>query len=418
MKLKYGKKELSFDQSRLSKSRVLLSNEQKEVANPLKAVKDSLQNPINSSSIAELVNEELPDKVVIIVNDVSRQTPYEYLLPPMLEELHKVGVEQQDITFVIATGIHEPNTKEQNLDIFGEKLLTKYRFISHNPDGNLVNLGKLSSGNRLYLNREVVEADLLITIGVILPHYFAGFSGGRKSILPGVAGRESIEYNHSHMVDLIGNLPPIEENQISQEMLEAAEEVGVDFILNVVTNSSKEIVEVVAGDYKQAWQQGVNTSAEMYHVPLKEKVDVAVVSAGGYPKDINLYQAQKALNNADYATQEGGTIILAAECRGGLGEDTFADWLSSSKEPEDNLHWIKDKFVLGGHKAFAISKVAMNKDIILISDFSEETTEQLFANKASSISEALDYVEEKHGENYTSVIMPQGGLVVPVVDKK
>ncbi|ADL12720.1 nickel-dependent lactate racemase [Acetohalobium arabaticum] len=418
MKLKYGEEELNFDQSRLTKSRVLLPNEQRGVADPLKAVKDSLQNPINSLSIAELVNEELPDKVVIIVNDVSRPTPYEYLLPPLLEELHKVGIEQENITFVIATGIHEPNTKEQNLSIFGEKLLDEYKFISHNPDENLVDLGKLSSGNRLYLNREVVEADLLITLGVILPHYFAGFSGGRKSILPGVAGRESIEYNHSHMVDLIGNLPPIEENQISQEMLEAARKAGVDFILNVVTNSNKEIVEVVAGNYKQAWQQGVNTSSEMYHVSLEEKADAAIVSAGGYPKDINFYQAQKALDNADYATKEGGTIILAAECREGLGENIFTDWLSSSTEPKDNLHRIKDKFVLGGHKAFAISKVAMKKDIILISDFDRETTEQLFAKKASSISEALDYVEEKHGQDYTSVIMPQGGLAVPVVDKE
>lgn len=287
--------------------------------------------------------------------------------------------------------------------------------MSHNPDQNLVDLGELSSGNKLYLNQKVVEADLLITTGVITPHYFAGFSGGRKSILPGVAGRETIQNNHSRMVDLLGNLPSIEKNPVNQEMLAAARKAEVDFILNVVTNSKKEIVEVVAGDYEAAWYEGVKTSAAMYHVPLAEKVDVAIVSAGGYPKDLNMYQAQKALDNANYGVKDGGTIILAAQCQDGLGEEVFADWLANSDKPEDNICKIKEKFVVGGHKAFAISKVATTKDFTLISDFDQRQTEELFAKKATSLAEALAQVEEKHGVDYTSIVMPQGALTLPVV---
>jgi nickel-dependent lactate racemase len=218
------------------------------------------------------------------------------------------------------------------------------------------------------------------------------------------------------MVNLLGNLPAIEKNPVNLEMLEAAEKAGVDFILNVVTNSKKDIVEVVAGDCKDAWYAGVKTSAEMYHVPIEEKADVAIVSAGGYPKDINIYQAQKGLDNADYGTKDGGTIILIAECRAGLGEETFEDWVSNSKKPKDNLDRIKEKFVLGGHKAFAISKVVMDKEFILISDLNEEISNSLFAKKIDSIEDALSYVDEKYNGNYTSIVMPQGGLTLPSIN--
>jgi nickel-dependent lactate racemase len=415
MKLKYGNQKLTLDTDRIPKIKTLLPQEKQGVNNPQQVVKESLDQPIGEPPLREKINRQAPDKVVIVVNDVSRPTPYDELLPPLLEELHGAGIKKSQITFLIATGIHDPNTEEQNKKIFGSQIIDNYRLISHDPDNGLVELGELSSGNDLAVNKEVVEADLLITTGVIAPHYFAGFSGGRKSILPGVAGRESIEFNHSRMVDLLGNLPPIDENPISQEMLEAAEKVGVNFILNVVTNSKKEIVEVVAGDLRAAWKQGVNTSADMYHVPLEEKADVAIVSAGGYPKDINMYQAQKALDNANFGVKEGGTIILAAECRAGLGEDTFTEWVKTSNKPEDNSERIKKHFVLGGHKAFAISKVVLEKEFILLSSLAEKVEEQLFATSVDSLEEALDIIENKHGTNYNCILMPQGGLTVPVV---
>ena len=414
MKLKYGAQKVELNLSRLSNPRILKPNEKEGVSNPKTKVQMSLEDPINTSSLEQLTKEKDPNSVVIIVNDVSRATPYKIMLPPLLNKLQQSGVAKEDISLIIATGIHEPNTEEQNRNIFGDQIVDNYRLVSHNPDQNLVDLGKLSSGNRLYLNQEVVEADLLITTGVITPHYFAGFSGGRKSILPGVAGRESIQFNHSRMVNLIGDLPPIKENPISQEMIEAANLVGVDFILNVVTNSKKDIVEVVAGDLETAWLTGVKESADMYHVELEKKVDVAIVSAGGYPKDINIYQSQKALDNADGAVKEGGTIVLLAECRAGLGEEIFEDWLQDSKQPEDNVERIKEKFIIGGHKAFAISKVVLEKEFILISELKQEITEMMFATKVDSLYEALTIINNKY-DNYESIVLPQGGLTVPVI---
>ena len=415
MKLKYGKRELKLPIKSDKIHEILKAEEKIGVNNPFQSVNNSLENPEGTESIQELITQKDPEDLVIIVNDVSRPTPYEFMLPPLLDKLHSAGIDKNQITFVIATGIHEPNTEKQNQDIFGEKLINEYEFISHDPDNSLVKIGELSTGNDLYINEKVAKADFIITTGVILPHYFAGFSGGRKSILPGVAGRESIEFNHSLMVDLIGDLPPVKSNKLSQEMFEAAEKVGVDFILNVVTNSNQNIVEVVAGDLKQAWYQGVDTSAAMYQDAVDKKCKVAIASAGGYPRDINLYQAQKALDHADHCVQEGGTIILVAECREDLGEETFSSWLEAADNPEDNIERIKEKFELGGHKAFAISKSAKNKELIVISNLDKETTQSFYAKKMDTLNEALAYTEDKYNGNFEAIIMPQGGLTVPVV---
>jgi lactate racemase len=415
MELKYGKErvKLVLDISKVAK--ILVANEKEGLKDPLKAFERSIKSPIGSVPLIEMVKTKKPKNVVIIVNDVSRPTPYNYMLPPLLDILHQGGVRKEEVTFIIATGVHKPHTTEQSIEIFGKGIFGQYRFIFHDCDHNLVDMGKLKSGNFFQVNEEVAKADFIITTGVIIPHYFAGFSGGRKSILPGVSGRETIQFNHSQMVNLMGNLPDIKENPISLEMLEAAKRIGVDFILNVITNSNGEIVKVVAGDLEKAWYKGINISAEMYQVPIKEKVDVAIVSAGGFPRDINVFQAQKALEHADHVTKKGGVIILLAECSEGLGDKTFEEWMRTAKRPEDNIKRIKNEFVIGGHKAFAISQVAINKEVIIISSLDKETTELLFATKMNSLKEALSYVEEKYHGDFSAIIMPEGGLTVPVI---
>lgn len=415
MKLKYGRKDLEFEIESSRVLDVLKANEKEGLRDPLKAVENSLKKPVGTAPLAELLAAEEISELVIIVNDVTRFTPYKYMLPPLLKTISEAGIKKEEVTFIVATGVHSPHSTEQNKEIFGEEIDANYNFIHHDCDQDLVEMGKLSTGNQLKINKKVAEADFLITTGVILPHYMAGFSGGRKSILPGVAGRESIEKNHAMMVEVIENEPALEENPISREMFEAAEKVGVDFILNVVTNSSREIVQVAAGDYRQAWEAGIAQSAEMYHLPLAEKAEAAVVSSGGFPRDINIYQAQKALDHADHAVKKGGTIIWVAECSEGYGEERFEKWMNEAQKPEDNIARIKEKFLIGGHKAFAISRVAAEKEIILISSLSQEQTENIFAKKMETIQEAVDYLAEKYNGDYSAYIMPQGSLTVPVV---
>lgn len=416
MQMKYGKSEIAFDvdQNRIIKT--LEPNERPGISDPLNSVKEALKNPVGTRPLADLVSAKKPKNVVIVVNDITRPTPYESLLPPLLEVMHDCGLSDDQITFLTATGIHDPHTREQDLEVYGKDLVNKYRFVSHcaDDDSTLVEMGSLSTGLSLKINRLVVEADFLITLGVIMPHYFAGFSGGRKSILPGVAGRESIEKNHSRMVYLMDDLPSIRQNPVSLEMIEAARLVGVDFILNVVTNSKKEIVKIVAGDLEDAWYEGVSVSSGMYEVPIARKADVAIASAGGYPRDINVYQAQKALDHADKATKTGGTIILVAECSQGYGERTFEEWMREAEKPSDVIERIKKNFAMGGHKAYGICKVANDKEIILISSLSEEETKGLFMRKMGSVGEAIKYVEDKY-EQPSYILMPYGSLTVPVL---
>jgi len=194
-------------------------------------------------------------------------------------------------------------------------LVSNYKFINHNSDDpNLKYLGKLKSSNELWVNSIVSQTDFIITTGVIVPHYFAGFSGGRKSILPGICGRKTIEANHSKMVHPDSRAGNLKANPVHQEMQEAAEKVGVDFNINVVTDEHHQIVEIVAGELLTSWQRGVEICKKIYLCPIKKKAEVVIASAGGYPKDINVYQAQKALNNAHQAIKSGGTIVLLAEC--------------------------------------------------------------------------------------------------------
>lgn len=415
MELKYGRKIFDLD---IKKNRVLkeLKAAEKEgISNPLKAVQASLVEPIGSESLFNLLKEKNPKDVVIVVNDVTRFTPYNYMLPPILDTLENAGIKKDQITFVVATGVHEPHSDQQNIEIFGEEVHNNYNFHHHVCDAEVVEIGKLSTGNILKINKIAAEADFLITTGVILPHYMAGFSGGRKSILPGVADRNAIEKNHSNMVKVMAENPTLEENPINLEMFEAAEMLGVDFIVNVVTNSSREIVKVVSGDLREAWEAGIDISAEMYYVEIEEKADAAVVSSGGFPRDINVYQAQKALDHADHAVKKGGTIIWVAECSEGLGEERFEKWMDEAEKPEDNVKRIKEKFLIGGHKAYAVSKVAIDKEVILISSLTQEQTENMFLKKLSDLDEAVKYLEEKYNGNYSAYIMPQGSLTVPTL---
>jgi nickel-dependent lactate racemase len=298
--------------------------------------------------------------------------------------------------------------------MFGENIFFAYKFINHDcDDPHLRDLGKLKSGNSLWVNPIVADIDFIITTGIIVPHYFAGFSGGRKSILPGICGRKTIEANHAKMVYSDSRAGNIKGNPVHQEMQEAAEKVGVDFNINVVTDENHKIVEIVAGELLTSWQQGVEICKQIYVCPIEKKADVVIASAGGYPKDINVYQAQKALNNAYQAIKSGGTIILFAECLEGYGEPTFEKWIEEANTPEDIIKRLNKKFTLGGHKAYSIAKLAKEVEVIFISSLPSEKVRKLFFIPMENISQAIEYVQDKHGENFQAYIFPSGNTVLP-----
>ena len=415
LKIPYGKEYFDLELRKENFLQVILPKKQLSPTESVKAMQEAMENPIGSPRLVEIAKQKKPKKVVIIVNDSTRLTPYDIMLPPMMAELEAAEIQDEQITFVIATGSHRGNTDEENRAIFGDYFIDKYNFVNHDCDAEMVSLGKLADGSELWLNPHVAAADLLITTGLITLHYFAGYSGGRKSVLPGVVRRDLITFNHSKMTEPGARTGNYKDNPVHWVMVEAARLAEVDFIVNVVTNENKEIVKIVAGELEQAWEIGVKYCDAMNIVEVPSQADVVIASAGGYPKDINIYQAQKALDNAEPACKVGGSIILVAECREGFGEHTFEEWMKTSNSIEDIFARFDQGFILGGHKAYAICKVMKEKEIVLVSDLPEEDVKSLFMKPCKTIEEALQYVEHKHGKDFTAYVMPQGGLVLPRV---
>jgi lactate racemase len=414
MKLKYGKEEVQLPISDKNILQVLNLKEQEVLSNPEEKLKYLLKNPIGSPSLKDLIIQKKAKKILIIVNDITRPTPYEVILPPLLAELNQIGIKKENIIFIIATGIHRGNSQEEIKNIFGEDISSTYKFINHDGDDpHLKDLGKLKSGNELWVDPVVSEIDFIITTGAIVPHYMAGFSGGRKSILPGICGRKTIEVNHAQMTHPDARAGNLRGNPVHEEMQEAVEKVGVDFNINVITNENHEIVEIVAGELCKSWQRGVEVCKKIFLCPIKQKAAVVIASAGGYPKDINVYQAQKALDNAYQAVKLGGTIILLAECAEGYGEATFEKWIEEAITPDDIIKRLKEKFVLGGHKAYAIARVAKEVEVLLISSLPPDKVRKLFFIPMDNLSQAIGYITNKYGKDFQAYILPTGNIVLP-----
>ncbi len=370
-------------------------------------IREALLHPVGSANLGDIIRRKAAANAVIVVNDITRPTPYRDILPPLLEEIEAAGIPAANIKLVVALGIHRPHTGEENLAIFGDEICRNYEILNHNCDADLMDMGQLSNGWELSINRTVAQADLLVTTGLVGLHYFAGYSGGRKSILPGVASRQLIRKNHQMMADSRACLGNYQDNPVSQLMLEAARLTGVDFIVNVVTASRDDIIFAVAGDLEQAWLQAVHFCEDLFVQPIAQKADVVVAGCGGYPKDINMYQAQKALDSAALAVREGGTIILLAECREGLGEENFEKWLREATCPEDIERRFAENFELGGHKAYAICRTLKTCDIWLYSSLPASTVRSLFFKPLTSVQEGITAALDRYGPTTSFWLMPE-----------
>lgn len=374
--------------------------------NSTQIIDQALKNPIGTPALTKIIEQKKAKNAVIIVNDITRPTPYDLILPPLLQEI-EAGIPRQNIKLIVATGIHRHHTEADNLQIFGREICENYKIENHDCNHNLKSLGLLSNGFELIINRDVAEADLVVTTGVVSLHYFAGYSGGRKSILPGIAGRELIKRNHQMMNDPRACLGNYKNNPVSDIMLEAARKAGVDYILNVVTGSHHDVKFCAAGDVYDAWIQAVQFCEQLNVVAIDEQADIVIASCGGYPKDINMYQAQKALDSAVLAVKKGGTIILAAECSEGLGEDTFVRWVEESSCIEDIKQRFNTQFELGGHKAFAICRELEHADIFLVSSLPPAVVAKMFITPAPDLDTALETAFLKHGPKARILLMPE-----------
>ena len=376
-------------------------------------VRYALEHPIGSKKLREIVKPD--EKIVLVTSDVSRPMPTYTVMPALLDELYAAGVKKEDITLVFALGSHRKQTEEEKRHLAGERAWNEIRCIDGDAD-DVVNMGVTSRGTPVDIVRIVAEADRRICLGNIEYHYFAGYSGGAKAIMPGCSTWNAIQANHSMMVREESHAGNIATNPVRQDIEEACSMVGVDFILNVVLNEHKKIVKAVAGDVTEAHRVGCEYLDRLYAKKIKKQADIVIVSQGGAPKDLNLYQTQKALDNAKHAVREGGIIILVGSCKEGLGNPVFDEWFREASRPQDIIDRLNRGFKLGGHKAAAVAQVMNRASIYMVSDMDPEFVRSIFMTPYATVQEAYDAAEKKLGGNADVIVMPYGGSTLPQVE--
>ncbi|MDF2546817.1 MAG: transcriptional regulator [Anaerosolibacter sp.] len=375
-------------------------------------VKRALHEPIGLPRLKDIVKKG--EKIVIVTSDITRPMPSKTALPILLEELYEANIPNEDITIVFALGSHRKHSEEEKRYLVGDDIYEKIECIDSDVD-DCIHIGITSAGTPVDIFKPVAEAERRICLGNIEYHYFAGYSGGAKAIMPGVSTREAIQANHSMMVRKDAKAGTLDENSLRRDIDEVAKKLSIDFILNVVLDEKKNIIKAVAGHHIEAHREGCKFLDRLYKIEIDHPADIVIVSPRGFPKDINVYQAQKALDNAQHAVRDGGIIILAASCKEGLGEHTFERWMTTSKSPDEMIVNIQKKFELGGHKAAAIAMVHQRAKIFLISDLEDVFVKKIFLEPQKNIEEALQNAYSILGEDAKVIVMPYGGSTLPVV---
>jgi nickel-dependent lactate racemase len=346
------------------------------VADELDAVRTALREPVGTRPLADIVRPG--ERVAILVNDITRLTRTDLMLPPVVETLNASGVPDSSIFVVFALGIHRKQTAEERARILGLDLYRRLRSFDHNAQdtGALVQIGTTSFGNVVEINRAVWEADRVILTGEIVPHLIAGFSGGRKSLVPGVAGARTTTFNHQMIFHPNCRSGVLEGNPAHEDLMEACRMFDPDFLVNVVLAPDGKLIRVVAGHWEKAHREGCRAVEELTATEIREPYDLLIASAGGFPLDIDLRQAHKPLDAAVKALRPGGSILFYAECSDGAGHPLFEDYVRRFDDHRAMERALREHFAVGAHKAYWVARLGAEYDVHLVSRLQPEFVER------------------------------------------
>jgi nickel-dependent lactate racemase len=425
IKMKYGSGEIDIWPDADSFLGFIQSKGAEDIKSEDEIIIEALENPIGSKMLRDIVKPG--ETVCIIISDTTRAwQKMDSYLPYIVEELNMAGIEDEYITFLCATGSHRPQTREEHGILLGDKLASRFEITEHDcRDGeNLVKLGITSFGTPVIVNRAAVESDRVILTGAVIFHDLAGWGGGKKSILPGISSYKSIMANHALSLNpAVGSgINPyvrcgnVDNNPVHLDMLEAAAFVKPDFLLNVIIDGHGDIGKAVAGDYLKAHEAGRQLVNEADSAYIEEKADLIVVSAGGYPKDIDLYQASKALVNAKEAVKKGGTIILLAECIEGFGGEEVQKIMGDFSDNYSREKALREDFSVAKYSGYLITVIAENFKVILVSSLDRSLLKNTGIIAAGSIQEAMDIAELKLGMK--AYYMPCGANTLPRLSRE
>ena len=375
-------------------------------ADELELVRAAVAAPIGTPRLRDLAAGA--GSAAVVVSDVTRPCPTYRFLEAVLDELAALDAARVSILF--ALGSHRRHTDDERRRLVGDVAFERYPCLDLDED-DCVLVGHTSRGTPLEVFRPYVESDLTVCTGNLEYHYFAGYSGGAKAVMPGICRRSAIQPNHSMMLEEGARAGVLRGNPVRDDIDEAGGIVGVDFIVNVLLDEKKRVVDAVAGHYLEAHAEGVRRYDALFDARIDEPVDVVVASPGGHPKDINLYQAQKTLDNVAGAVRDGGTIVLVAACPEGFGEATFAEWMADMGDPAAVIARIRREFVLGGHKAAAIAGLLARASVSLVSAFPDEVVRAMGMTPFASADDAAAAALAHAGPGARCLVVPFGSRV-------
>ena len=380
-------------------------------------LKESFMNPVGQPLLREMIRKNKPGDVVIVVSDRTRRIAnYDRILEFLVSELIDAGVQEQNMEFIVALGTHRPHSDAENREQYGS-LVDDFRFTQHDCRRDLVSLGKTSTGLDVRVSRRVQQAEFVIATGRVDFHYMAGFSGGRKSILPGIAAYDTIRNNHKKLVRngvWIGNT---EGNIIAQEMAEASSLLGVDYLLNVVETPQGGTAGVFSGHHVYAFGEAVENFSAARRVRIDTAADCVIISAGGYPNDKDFYHTHKSMNLAMPALKQDGSIILVGRCQEGFGNDKFMQ-LMLDNPIEDLLQYPEEKIDVGGHRAFLTARMLRSHRVYALTDLDADTLRRIHFIPIESVAQGIASAQEEHGTGMSTLVVPNGKVVLPLLNGK
>ena len=424
----YGKETMQFSLPPGMRVNQAVSKSVPPVSDEKAAVEKALAHPVGSPPLREIARPG--NRVCIVFTDITRSCPDSLLVPPILAELKAAGVRDEDITLLCGIGMHRPSTHEEKITKLGADIVSHYRVIDNEPQNAaaLVDLGKTANGVPVSAHRSVVEADLVIATGIVEPHQYGGYSGGRKTLAVGAAGEELIAYSHGPaFVDHPGTrLGRIEGNPFHEAVTEAALREGLRFILNVVLDDDKHVLRVTAGDPEKAFQDLVAFARSVYEVPIPHQYDIAIGGVG-FPKDSNLYQASRAPTYLFFAptcvVRPGGYFIIPARCQEGAGEGVGEQrFLSAMRDMPDVKSILEDGrkngFPPGQQRAFVLAKALEQSKVIIVASECPDIVAACKMIPAATMDEAIQIAAKDRGLSCDVLIVPHALLTLPVVQEK
>lgn len=414
----HGYKDFSLEQEKVIAE--IKVAEMEPLTDLKQAVLDAIYHPIESKPLNELLQPG--QKVAFICNDPTRVANSYDFMPILVEELNKMGIKDEDMRIVFALGTHRKMTQEEMIEAVGEDVAK--RLPMYNSDCNKQEdfeyFGETSFGTPVWLNKLICDVDLVIMTGTIVHHFFSGFGGGRKAVLPGVAAMETIRRNHSLMMSPYAQLGKLHGNPVYEDQMEGVRLFAKEhrmFLFNAILDAKKQFLKIFAGDWEKAHLEACKFVDKVYGVEIDAPADIVIASCGGYPKDINVYQLQKTMDNAWCAVKDGGVVIIIGECEEGSGSAALEKALQEHPSPDAIKAQLEKNFVIGAHKAFAITRLMKKAKFILVSALDKKIASDLLFEAVDNVDEAIKLAEKYVGSDYKIILMPQGSLTVPLLRK-